>query len=160
MTAKTAGFIAPLVIWNRGSWHYLKLGHLAHFQISVIRVYRTQMKYWFLWKLLISHHRTTLSLLRIILCSPQKMCSAIKTFLRSSNGITQFFLFIYVLRGGGDVCFGSWFRRVSVYSRRVVEFRDSCQLKHIVGVLPGHCTLSLPAAKARASNPPTLCFKL
>lgn len=48
-------------------------------------------------------------------------------------------LFVYLRfkGGGGDVCFGSWFRRLSVYSRRVVEFRDLCQLKHIVGVLPG-----------------------
>lgn len=34
-----------LVIHNRESWHYLKLRHLVHFQISLMRMYRTQMKY-------------------------------------------------------------------------------------------------------------------
>lgn len=89
------------------------------------------------------------------------MCSALKTFLRSSNGVTQFFLFIYLWGGGGYEWggdgLGSWFWRVSVHPSGVVEFGDSCQLKHIVRVLIGG---SQVPAHSVPQIPPTLCFKL
>lgn len=71
-------------------------------------------------------------------------------------------LFIYLFVGGGGYEWGgdglgSWFWRVSVHPSGVVEFGDSCQLKHIVRVLIGG---SQVPAHSVPQIPPTLCFKL